>query len=177
MSSNEKNTSSTDVYLDIIHVHSTEHIRIYLTTLSLPACSLGFIGTVHLKNFKLSFSRFHMIVNIDWHNCLLLYNDYILLLPDQGTVFPSHPNLLTDFTQPGPYNVALLARHMDDLIHIPHIANHEFLGSDDEVQASTPNSEHSYAKVHQIVKNHLSKKPSSVPLKILAPPQPSLSPV
>ena len=177
MSSNQKNTSSTDVYLDIIHVHSTEHICIYLTTLFLPACSLGFTGTVRLKNFKLSFSKFHMIVNIDWYNCLLLYNDYILPLPDQGTVFPFQPNLLTDFTQPGPYNVVLLAGHMDDLIQIPHIANHEFLGSDDKNQDSSPNSEQPYAKVHQIVKNHLSKKPPSVPLEDLAPPQSSLSPV
>ena len=62
----------TDIFLDIIHIYSGKQIRLYLTTISAPASALGFTGTVKLKNFQI-------FVDIDWHNCLLLYNNFIIL--------------------------------------------------------------------------------------------------
>ena len=148
-------TSSTDLFLDIVHIYSGQQIRIYLTTIAAPACSLGFIGTVKLKNFRLTLGHFKIVVHIDWHNCLLLYNEFVIPLPDMGTAFLFQPNLLTDFDHPGPYNIVLLARHMDTLIPIPHISQQDFLSAEDRLQfapLTTPDQNTPYSQVHQEVK-------------------------
>ena len=78
----------TDIFLDIIHIYSGKQIRLYLTTISAPASALGFTGTVKLKNFKIITRKFQIFVDIDWHNCLLLYNNFIIPLPERGTAVP-----------------------------------------------------------------------------------------
>ena len=45
---------STDMFLDIVHVNSGEQIRVYLTTIAAPACSLSFTGSVKISNFRLT---------------------------------------------------------------------------------------------------------------------------
>ena len=39
-------TPATDLFLDIVHVNSGEQIRVFLTTITAPACSLSFTGSV-----------------------------------------------------------------------------------------------------------------------------------
>ena len=42
---------ATDIFLDIVHVSSGEQIRVFLTTIAAPACSLSFTGSVKMSNF------------------------------------------------------------------------------------------------------------------------------
>ena len=46
-------TTATDLFLDIEHVNSGEQIRVFLTTITVPACSLSFTGSVEISNFRL----------------------------------------------------------------------------------------------------------------------------
>ena len=46
-------TPATDLFLDVVHVNSGEHIRVFLTIITAPACSLSFTGSVKISNFKL----------------------------------------------------------------------------------------------------------------------------
>ena len=130
----------TDIFLDIIQ---------YLTTISAPASALGFTGTVKLKNFKIITRKFQIFVDIDWHNCLLLYNNFIIPLPERGTVVPFQPNLLTDFNLQGPYNIVLLARHLDTMIQIPHLDNQEYMQSEEKLHFPV---ESPYKKIHDEVR-------------------------
>ena len=123
----------TDIFLDIIHIYSGKQIRLYLTTISAPASALGFTGTVKLRNFKIITRKFQIFVDIDWHNCLLLYNKFIIPLPERGTAVPFQPNLLSDFNLQGPYNIVLLARHLDTMIQIPHLDNQEYMQSEEKL--------------------------------------------
>ena len=142
----------TDLFLDIVHVHSGTQIRIYLTTISAPACALSFTGSVLLKNFKVDRRKLQLLVHIDWHNCLLLYNNFIIPLPDTGTALFFQPNLLTDFTHRGPYNIVLLARHLDQLIQIPHLDQTDTLPSVERVERLDFPLKSPYQKVHDEVK-------------------------
>ena len=38
-------TLATDIFLDVVHVSSGEQIRVFLTTIAAPACSLSFTGS------------------------------------------------------------------------------------------------------------------------------------
>ena len=40
-----------DVFLDIVHVSSGKQIRVFLTMIAVPACSLSFTGSVKIANF------------------------------------------------------------------------------------------------------------------------------
>ena len=113
-------TPATDLFLDIVHVNSGEQIRVFLTTITAPACSLSFTGSVKISNFRLSKKNLLTTLYIDWHNCLLHYNDHVITLPQKGTAFSFQPNILTSFDRPGPYNIQLLARHIDALLQVPH---------------------------------------------------------
>ena len=124
-------TPATDLFLDIVHVNSGEQIRVFLTTIMAPACSLSFTGSVKISNFKLSRKNLLTTLYIDWHNCLLHYNDHVITLPQKGTAFSFQPNLLTSFDRPGPYNIQLLARHMDALLQIPHSSELDFVTASD----------------------------------------------
>ena len=139
----------TDIFLDIIHIYSGKQIRLYLTTISAPASALGFTGTVKLKNFKIITRKFQIFVDIDWHNCWLLYNNFIIPLPERGTAVPFQPNLLTDFNLQGPYNIVLLARHLDTMIQIPHLDNQEFMQSEEKLHFPV---ESPYKKIHDEVR-------------------------
>ena len=139
----------TDIFLDIIHIYSGKQIRLYLTTISAPASALGFTGTVKLKNFKIITRKFQIFVDIDWHNCLLLYNNFIIPLPERGTAVPFQPNLLTDFNLQGPYNIVLLARHLDTMIQIPHLDNQEYMQSEEKLHFPV---ESPYKKIHDEVR-------------------------
>ena len=46
-------TPATDLFLDIVHVNSGEQIRVFLTTIAAPACSLSFTGSVKISNLDL----------------------------------------------------------------------------------------------------------------------------
>ena len=143
---------NTDLFLDIVHVHSGTQIRIYLTTISAPACALSFTGSVLLKNFKVDRRKLQLLVHIDWHNCLLLYNNFIIPLPDTGTALFFQPNLLTDFTRRGPYNIVLLVRHLDQLIQIPHLDQTDTLPLVERVEWLDFPLKSPYQKVHDEVK-------------------------
>ena len=80
--SQTRSPPTTDIFLDVVHIYSGKQIRIYLTTITAPASALGFTGSVKLKNFKLRPKKFTIFVDIDWHNCLLLYNNFIIPLPE-----------------------------------------------------------------------------------------------
>ena len=147
----------TDIFLDIIHIYSGKQIRLYLTTISAPASALGFTGTVKLKNFKIITRKFQIFVDIDWHNCLLLYNNFIIPLPERGTAFPFQPNLLTDFNLQGPYNIVLLARHLDTMIQIPHLDNQEYMQSEEKLHFPV---ESPYKKIHDEVRKLMPLAPS-----------------
>ena len=142
----------TDLFLDIVHVHSGTQICIYLTTISAPACALSFTGSVLLNYFKVDRRKLQLLVHIDWHNCLLLYNNFIIPLPDTGTALFFQPNLLTDFTRKGPYNIVLLARHLDQLIQIPHLHQTDTLPSVERVEQLEFPLKSPYQKVHDEVK-------------------------
>ena len=124
-------TPATDILLDIIHIQSGEQIRVFLTTIAAPPCSLSFTGSVQIRNFTIIHKHLICFVRIDWHNCLLHYNDHIISLPSEGTAFSFQPNLLTDFHHSGPYNIQLLARHMDALLTIPHSSELDFVTASD----------------------------------------------
>ena len=147
--SQTRRTPVTDIFLDIIHIYSGKQIRLYLTTISAPASALGFTGTVKLKNFKIITRKFQIFVDIDWHNCLLLYNNFIIPLPERGTAVPFQPNLLTDFNLQGPYNIVLLARHLDTMIQIPHLDNQEYMQSEEKLHFPV---ESPYKKIHDEVR-------------------------
>ena len=102
-----------------------------MTTISAPPCSLSFTGSVQIRNFSIRRKRFLCALHIDWHNCLLHYNDHVISLPSKGIAFAFQPNLLTEFSQPGPYNIQLLARHMDALLPIPHSSELDFVTASD----------------------------------------------
>ena len=155
--SQTQQSPTTDIFLDVIHIHSGKQIRIYLTSITAPASALGFTGSVKLKNFKVLSRKFQIFVDIDWHNCLLLYNNFIIPLPERGTALCFQPNLLTDFTQQGPYNIVLLARHLDTMIQIPHVDNHDFMHSDDKLHFAI---ESPYKKIHDEVKSLMPLAPS-----------------
>ena len=155
--SQTRSPPTTDIFLDVVHIYSGKQIRIYLTTITAPASALGFTGSVKLKNFKLRPKKFTIFVDIDWHNCLLLYNNFIIPLPERGTALPFQPNLLTDFTQEGPFNIVLLARHLDTLLQIPHIDHHDFMSSDDKLDFAI---ESPYKKIHDAVKRLMPLAPS-----------------
>ena len=142
----------TDLFLDIVHIHSGTQIRIYLTTISAPACALSFTGSVLLQNFKVDCRKLQLLVHNDWHNCLLLYNNFIIPLPDTSTALFFQPNLLTDFTRKGPYNIVLLARHLDQLIQIPHLDQTDTLPSVERVEQLEFPLKSPYQKVHDEVK-------------------------
>ena len=147
----------TDIFLDIVHIYSGKQIRVYLTTISAPASALGFTGTVKLKNFKLITRKLQIFIDIDWHNCLLLYNNFIIPLPERGTAVPFQPNLLTDFTLQGPYNIVLLARHLDTMIQIPHLDNQEYMQSEEKLHFPI---ESPYKKIHDEVRKLMPLAPS-----------------
>ena len=109
-----------DIFLDVVHVTLGEQIIVFLTMITAPLCSLSFTGSVRIQNFRLSRKHLLSTLYIDWHNCILHYNDHVITLPPEGTAFSFQPNLLTIFSRPGPYNIQLLARHMDALLQIPH---------------------------------------------------------
>ena len=44
-------TPATDIFLDVVHVASGEQIRVFLTTITAPPCSLSFTGSVRIQNF------------------------------------------------------------------------------------------------------------------------------
>ena len=121
-------TPATDVLLDIVHV---VHVRVFLTTISAPSCSLSFTGSVKITNLRLTRKNLLCTLHIDWYNCLLHYNDHVITLPSKGTAFSFQPNLLTSFSRPGPYNIQLLARHMDALLQIPHSSELDFVTASD----------------------------------------------
>ena len=114
-------TPATDLFLDIVHVNSGEQIRVFLTTIAAPACSLSLTGSVKISNFKLSKKNLLTTLYINWHNCLLHYNDHVITLPQKGTAFD----------RPGPYNIQLLARHMDALLQIPPSSELDFVTASD----------------------------------------------
>ena len=148
----EHRPPSTDIYLDIVHIRSGLHIRIYLTTLSAPACALSFSGSVMLKNFKTYHRKLRLIVHIDWHNCLLLYNNFVLSLPSEGVAMPFQPNLLTRFNKEGPYNIVLLACHLDQLIPIPHVDETENLPDVPKLEFPLTKHPSTYQVIHDEVK-------------------------
>ena len=45
-------TPATDLFLDIVCINSGEQIRVFLTTIMAPACSLSFTGSVKISNFR-----------------------------------------------------------------------------------------------------------------------------
>ena len=68
---------------------------------------------------------------IDWHNCLLHYNEHVITLPSKGTTFSFQPNLLTSFSRQVCITYKLLARHMDALLQIPHASESDFVTASD----------------------------------------------
>ena len=90
-------TPATDMFLDIVHVNLGEQIRVVLTTIAAPACSLSFTGSVKISNFRLTEKNLLTTLYIDWHYCLLHYNEHVITLPLKGTAFSFQPNLLTSF--------------------------------------------------------------------------------
>ena len=124
-------TPATDIFLNVVHVTLVEQIRVFLTTITAPPCSLSFTGSVQIQNFRLSRKHLLSTLHLDWHNCILHYNDHVITLPLQGTAFSFQPNLLTTFSRPGPYNIQLLARHMDALLQIPHASDLDFITASD----------------------------------------------
>ena len=82
-------------------------------------------------NFRISRKHLLTTLYIGWHNCILHYNDHVITLPSEGTAFSFQPNLLTIFFRPGPYNIQLLARHMDALLQIPHASDLDFVTASD----------------------------------------------
>ena len=123
-------TPATDLFLDIVHVNS-EQIKVFLTIISAPACSLSFTGLVKISIFRLTKKNLLTTLYIDWHNCLLHYNEHVITLPSKGTAFLFQSNLLTSFERPDPYNIQLLARHLDALLQIPHSSELDFVTSSD----------------------------------------------
>ena len=96
-------------------------------TIAAPACSLSFRGSVKIHNFRPTKNNLLTTLYIDWLNCLLHYSEHVITLPSKGTTFSFQPNLLTSFERPGPYNIQLLARHMDTLLQVPHSSELDFV--------------------------------------------------
>ena len=92
-------TSAMDIFLDVVHVTLGEQIRVFLTTITAPPCSLSFTGSVCIQNFRLSRKHLLSTLYIDWHKCILHYNDHVITLPSEGTAFSFQPNLLTIFSR------------------------------------------------------------------------------
>ena len=44
-------TPAMDIFLDVVHVASGEQIRVFLTMITAPPCSLSFTGSVRIQNF------------------------------------------------------------------------------------------------------------------------------
>lgn len=158
-SQNNYLTPATDILLDIVHIQSGEQIRVFLTTIAALPCSLSFTGSVQIRNFNITRKHLICFVKIDWHNCLLHYNDHITSLPSEGTAFFFQPNLLTNFHRSGPYNIQLLARHMDALLPIPHSSELDFVTASDLLNfpyTHTRNPTCPYQQVHDEVLNMMS---------------------
>ena len=165
-------TPATDLFLDIVHVNSGEQIRVFLTTITAPACSLSFTGSVKISNFRLSKKNLLTTLYIDWHNCLLHYNDHVITLPQKGMAFSFQPNILTSFDRPGPYNIQLLARHMDALLQVPHSSELDFVTASDVLSfpyRHPVNTTCPYQQVHDEVLNlmPLSDTPSALDLTLI----------
>ena len=52
-------TPAADIFLDVVHVTLGEQIRVFLTMITAPPCSLSFTGSVQIQNFRLS--RKHLL--------------------------------------------------------------------------------------------------------------------
>ena len=156
---------TTDIFLDIVHIFTGKQIRIYIDTIAAPASSLAFMGSVKLKNFKIVPKNLRLRVDIDWHDCMLIYNKFIIPLPERGTAVPFQPNLLTDFQLQGPYNILLLARYLDTLIQIPHVENQEFMSSTEKLHFEI---ESPYKKLKSEVHELLATAPPSSPRLLAA---------
>ena len=147
-------TPATDIFLDVVHVPLGEQIRVFLTTITAPPCSLSFTGSVRIQNFRLSRKHLLSTLYIDWHNCILHYNDHVITLSPEGTAFSFQPNLLTHFSRPGPYNIQLLARYMDALLQNPHASDLDFVTASDLLvfpHRNPVNSSCPYQQVHDEV--------------------------
>ena len=108
------------------------------------------------QNFKLSTNQKDLLTTlyINWHNCLLHYNEHVITLPSKGTAISFQPNLLTSFSRPGPYNIQLLARHMDALLQILHSLELDFVTASDLLSfpyRHPVNSSCPYQQVHDEV--------------------------
>ena len=154
-------TPAMDIFLDVVHVASGEQIRVFLTTITAPPCSLSFAGSVRIQNFRLSRKHLLSTLYIDWHNCILHYNEHVITLPPEGTAFSFQPNLLTIFSRPGPYNIQLLARHMDALLQIPHASDLDFITASDLLVFSHRNPVNPLCPYQQIHDEVLSMMPLS----------------
>ena len=154
-------TPTTDIFLDVVQVTSGEQIRVFLTMITAPPCSLSFTGSVQIANFRISRKHLLTTLYIDWHNCILHYNDHVITLPSEGTAFSFQPNLLTTFSRPGPYNIQLLARHMDALLQIPHASELDFVTASDLLVFPYKNPVNSSCPYQQIHDEVLSMMPLS----------------
>ena len=154
-------TPAMDIFLDVVHVPSGEQIRVFLTMIIAPPCSLSFTGLVQIQNFRLSRKHLLSTLHLDWHNCVLHYNDHVITLPPQGTAFSFQPNLLTTFSRPGPYNIQLLTRHVDALLEIAHALDLDFITASDLLVFPHRNPVNPLCPYQQIHDEVLSMKPLS----------------
>ena len=159
-------TPATDIFLDVVHVSSGEQIRVFLTTIAAPACSLSFTGSVKLSNFRLTKKNLLTTLYINWHNCLLHYIEHVITLPSKGKAFSFQPNLLTSFDRPSLYNIQLMARHMDTLLQVPHSSELDFITASNHLSfpyRHPVNPSFPYQQVHDEVLNMmpLSDTPSA----------------
>ena len=83
-------TPATDIFFDVVHVPSGEQIRVFLTTVTTPPCSLSFTGSVHIQNFRLS--RKHLLALCILTDITVFFITMTMLLLFHQRAQPSHFN-------------------------------------------------------------------------------------
>ena len=155
---------STAIFLDIVHILSGDSLRCYITTVAAPPAALAFSGNLLLEGFTILRKPPFLKLNIDWHSFKLHYTEHELSLPPLGTALVFQPNILTDFSRPGPYHILLLAKYMDAFLPIPHITNSDFITAIDIAQFPVhlpPPSDH---RPYKAVQEALQLIPPSAPI-------------
>ena len=120
-----------DVFLDVIHVSSGEQIRVFLKTIMVPPCSLSFTGSVKITNFQVSRNIYLLLYILIGIIVFYIIMNMSLTFLQKEQLFSFQPNSLISFSRPGPYNIQLVARHMDALLQIPHSLELDFVTASD----------------------------------------------
>ena len=98
-----RNTFTTDIFIEVIHLATDKIVYAHLLTLPVFPTSLRYRGSIMLENLTLTNHYCYSALDIEWGTFHLYVHHDPIILPKWGYVYGFQPNLLTDFNASGPY--------------------------------------------------------------------------